>query len=53
MDNMVTLIPKGNGEANNKILSDLAKSIWDYLLANGIMITVEYLPRVLNQESDF
>ena len=33
-------------------LSYLAKEIWDYLLANGIMIIKECLPRTLNVEED-
>ena len=36
-----------------KILLNLAIEILDYLLANGITITVEYLPGVLIQEVDF
>ena len=37
---------------HNKVLSDLAEEIWDYLLANGIMITVEYLPGTLSVKAD-
>ena len=37
---------------HNKNLSNLAKEIWDYLLANGTMITVEYLPRTFKMEVD-
>lgn len=37
---------------HNKVLSDLAKETWDYLLANGIMITVEYLPGTFNVKAD-
>ena len=36
----------------HKVLLDLAKEIWNHLLANGIMITVEYLPGTLNLEAD-
>lgn len=32
------------GSIHNKSFSDLAKEIWNYLLANGIMIIVEDLP---------
>lgn len=50
----ITIISEEDGRrTHNKILSSLAKEIWDYLLANGITITVEYLPGVLNQEADF
>ena len=37
---------------HNKVLSDISKEIWDYLLSKGITITVEHLPGVLNQEAD-
>ena len=52
-DNMVALsyIVK-MGETHNKVLSDISKEIWDYLLSKGITITVEHLPGVLNQEAD-
>lgn len=33
---------------HNKIISNLVKKIWDYLLANGITNTVQYLLGVLN-----
>ena len=36
----------------HKILSGLAKEIWDYLLNNGVMITVEYLSGIFNLEVD-
>ena len=32
------------GGTHRNVLIDLEKEIWDYLLVNGIMITVEYLP---------
>ena len=56
MDNIVALpyIAKmggGGGGTHNKDLSQLAKEIWDYLLVNRIMITVEYLPGTLNVEA--
>ena len=41
------------GGSHNKILSNLAKETWVYLLANGITITAEYLPRFASQEADF
>ena len=52
-DNMVALsyIVKIGG-THNKVLSDISKEIWDYLLTKGITITVEHLPGVLNQEAD-
>ena len=37
----------------NKVLSDLSKEIWDYLLAKRITITTEYLPGALNKETNF
>ena len=54
MDNIVGLsyIVK-MGETHNKVLSDIRKEIWDFLLLKEITITVEYLPGVLNQEADF
>ena len=36
------------GDTENKKLWDLAMDIWDYILRNGITITVEYLPICLN-----
>ena len=52
-DNMVALsyIVKMGG-THSKVLSDISKEIWDYLLSKGITITVEHLPGVLNQEAD-
>ena len=41
------------GVTQNKVLSDLIKEIWDYLLAKGITITAEYLPGALNKEANF
>ena len=48
-DYMVALsyFPK-MGVTHDKILSAIAKKIWEYLLANGIMVTVECLPGILN-----
>ena len=33
-------------------MSDLAKEIWDYLLASRTVVTVEYLPGTLNVEAN-
>ena len=41
------------GKNPNKVLSDIRREIWDYLLLKETTITVEYLPGVLNQEADF
>ena len=41
------------GVTQNKVLSDLSKEIWDYLLAKRITITTEYLPGALNKETNF
>ena len=38
--------------AHNKILSDLAKEIWDFLIINKITTTVKYLLGILNVEAD-
>ena len=53
-DNIVGLsyIVKMRG-THNKVLSDISKEIWDYLLLKEITVPLEYLPRVLNQEVDF
>ena len=55
MDNMLALsyTKKMGGGTHNKIVSGLAKEIWDYLKVNRIMITVECLPCILNKEADF
>ena len=54
MDNIVCLsyIVKMGG-IHNKVLSDISKEIWDFLLLKEITFTAEYLPGVLNQEADF
>ena len=55
MDNVDVLsysVMRGGG-THNKVLSDISKEIWDYLLAKGITITAEYLPGALNKEADF
>ena len=36
---------------HDRVLSDLAKEIWDYFLANSIMITVKCLPGTLKGPS--
>lgn len=52
MVNMVVLsyIKKmvgGGGGNHNKVLSGLAKEIWDYLIVNRITITTKYLTGIL------
>ena len=42
-----------DGGTHNKVLSDISKEIWDYLLVKGITITAEYLPGALNEEANF
>ena len=42
-----------DGGYHTKVLSDISKEIWDYLLAKGITITAEYLSCTLNKEADF
>ena len=37
----------------NKVLSQLSKEIWDYLIKDRIMITAECLLGALNKEVDF
>ena len=53
MDNMAALsyIDKMGG-THKKFLLNLTKEIWDYLLVNGIMVTIEYLPGTLTVEAD-
>ena len=41
------------GGSHNKVLSDINKEIWHYLLGKEIIITAEYLPDTLNKEIDF
>ena len=45
MDNVIALshLVKMGG-THNKVLSNISKQIWDYLLAKGITITTEYPP---------
>lgn len=40
------------GVTHDKVLSAIAKKNWEYLLANGIMVTVKCLPGILNAETD-
>ena len=40
-----------NGETHKNLL-DLVKEMWNYLLANGITVTVEYLQEPLDLEAD-
>ena len=47
-----SVIYSQNRGTHNKVLSDISKEIWDYLLLERITITVQYLPWVLNQEDD-
>ena len=53
MDNIAALsyIAKMEG-THNRVFSDQAKETWNSLLANGIIITVEYLLGKLNMEVD-
>ena len=51
MDNIVDLSHKVKTEkTHSKILSDISKEIWEYLVLKGITITVEYH---LNEKADF
>jgi len=54
MDNTVALsyIVKMGG-TQNKDMIKLSKEIWDYLISQGITITLEYLPSHLNIEADW
>ena len=52
--NMVALsYIKKMGNAQKKVLSGSVEEIWYYLIVNGITITVEYLPCILNVEAAF
>ena len=54
MDNtsaLCYLVKKGGTQ--NKMMFELAKEIWSYLLTYNIMITVEYLPSKLNVVADW
>ena len=54
IDNMTTLcyLVKMGGTRSPELLQ-VAKEIWDYLLANGITVTAEYLPSSLNIQADW
>ena len=53
MDNVVALLYLIKmGGTRNKVLSQLSKEIWDYLIKNK-MITAEYLPGKINKKADF
>ena len=41
------------GGTRSPELLQVAKEIWDYLLANGIAVTAEYLPSSLNIQADW
>ena len=53
-DNMTALssLVKMGGTRSPELLQ-VAKEIWDYLLANGIAVTAEYLPSSLNIQADW
>ena len=54
IDNMTALsyLVKMGGSLSPELLQ-VAKEIWDYLLANGIAVTAEYLPSSLNIQADW
>ena len=57
IDNMTVLFylvkrGAGGGTRSPKLLQ-VAKEIWDYLLADGIAVTIEYLPSSLNIQADW
>ena len=41
------------GETRSPELLQVAKEIWGYLLGNGIAVTAEYLPSILNIQADW
>ena len=53
-DNMTALssLVKMGGTRSPELLQ-VAKEIWDYLLANGIAVTAEYLPSSLDIQEDW
>ena len=55
IDNMAALSylakMRGGGTRSQELLQ-VAKEIWDYLLANRIAVTAEYLPSSLNIQED-
>ena len=54
IDNMTALsyLAKMRGTRSQELLQ-VAKEIWDYLLANQIAVTAEYLPSSLNIQADW
>ena len=54
IDNMTALpyLVKLGGNRSPELLQ-IAKEIWDYLLANGLAVTAEYLPSSLNIQADW
>ena len=53
-DSSVLLGKKGGGGGTRSPkLLQVAKEIWDYLLADGIAVTIEYLPSSLNIQADW
>ena len=57
IDNMTVLsylVKRGaEGGTRSPKLLQVAKEIWDYLLADGIAVTIEYLPSSLNIQADW
>ena len=48
------VVPHENREGTqNKLLLQLSKEIWDYLIKNEIMISAEYHPGAINKEANF
>ena len=43
----------GGGGTRSPKKRQVAKEIWDYLLADGIAVTIEYLPSSLNIQADW
>ena len=41
------------GGTKNKALTEISKSLWDYLLSRETILTTEYLPSKLNIEADY
>ena len=42
-----------DGGTKNKALTEISKSLWDYLLSRETTLTAEYLPSKLNIEADY
>ena len=53
IDNRTTVLLSKNGGTRSPELLQRAKKIWDYLLANGIAVTTEYLPSSLDIQADW